>query len=515
MCLWPRRRFRSSLSVVKQSLLFVTLANLVATCQPADPSSASSDSSATSPETSETTETAGESSWGEQPAECGNGRVDPGEECDDGNLDETDECTTLCASPSCVDGLLSGKETSVDCGANCPYCECVEDDECPSGMCWGNMCTDPCGWLTEFGSLGVDAASAVARGSDGGLYVAGSASGLFRSSDAGEGSWLFLSKVADTGIVEWTVTQSESVGSAIAVDSEGDIYVGGRTERGTSSAENDALVNKYDATGELIWTAALASDSAEEVLGLATDTLGNVYAVGYTFGVLGGESGPADGGGFVAKFSSTGERQWVRVSPNQFARGVALGEDQNVYVATQEHGSVGSVSALLLNYNSDGELRWETTVSEAGLASHGVAVAVDPVLGAYLTGDARHENETVDAFVAAFDPAGSQRWIRRIEAWDVSGLAVDEDGRLYVTGSRRRDATSDSGTDSEVFVARYEGDGNLAGERSFGTNWADRPGGIAVGDDIYVVGHGRFDPITVDGVMDPPGDVFVARVCQP
>ena len=67
------------------------------------------------------------------------------ETCDDANADDSDACTTLCAAPTCADGIVSGSETDVDCGgASCPKCElaqtCVAPADCESGACDADKC---------------------------------------------------------------------------------------------------------------------------------------------------------------------------------------------------------------------------------------------------------------------------------------------------------------------------------------------------------------------------------------
>ena len=66
-------------------------------------------------------------------AVCGNGQIEPGESCDDANDYNTDSCTTLCAAPSCEDGITSGDEVDVDCGL----------DACGVGCDFGQACTNP------------------------------------------------------------------------------------------------------------------------------------------------------------------------------------------------------------------------------------------------------------------------------------------------------------------------------------------------------------------------------------
>ncbi|MCX4244875.1 fibrinogen-like YCDxxxxGGGW domain-containing protein [Paraliomyxa miuraensis] len=83
---------------------------------------------------------------GEGQPVCGNGQVEAGESCDDGNDDDTDACTSLCAAPSCDDGLQSGDETDVDCGGSCAACTgggCRTTSDCEAGVCIDGTCAHP------------------------------------------------------------------------------------------------------------------------------------------------------------------------------------------------------------------------------------------------------------------------------------------------------------------------------------------------------------------------------------
>jgi len=78
-------------------------------------------------------------------ASCGDGFIHAGvETCDDANPSDLDACTSLCAAPSCSDGLHSGMETDVDCGGGCPKCgldaACAQGSDCDSGVCDAGSC---------------------------------------------------------------------------------------------------------------------------------------------------------------------------------------------------------------------------------------------------------------------------------------------------------------------------------------------------------------------------------------
>ncbi|HFE45408.1 MAG TPA: hypothetical protein ENJ18_07920 [Nannocystis exedens] len=78
---------------------------------------------------------------------CGNGIVEGDEICDDGNIVDSDACTTLCAPPSCDDGIISGDEYGIDCGGSCRACalgdSCHSDEDCLTGSCSDNRCVYP------------------------------------------------------------------------------------------------------------------------------------------------------------------------------------------------------------------------------------------------------------------------------------------------------------------------------------------------------------------------------------
>lgn len=86
---------------------------------------------------------------------CGNSQIEPGEACDDGNDDNTDTCTTLCQPPSCDDGIVSGAEVDVDCGAEacgigCDFGQaCLSEEDCAFPRCGPATIPGPDGDLTS------------------------------------------------------------------------------------------------------------------------------------------------------------------------------------------------------------------------------------------------------------------------------------------------------------------------------------------------------------------------------
>ena len=82
----------------------------------------------------------------------------------------------------------------------------------------------------------------------------------------------------------------DDLASDLAVDSSGGILVIGNTE-GDLAAENlgsnDIFVSKFDASGALSWSKQLGSRGGDYGNGIAVDSFGNIYVGGATTGVLG------------------------------------------------------------------------------------------------------------------------------------------------------------------------------------------------------------------------------------
>jgi cysteine-rich repeat protein len=71
------------------------------------------------------------------PPECGNGRIEAGEQCDDGNAAEGDGCTGCVRDPYCGDGVLGAGEVCDDgnnlSGDGC-RADCLSNETCGNGV---------------------------------------------------------------------------------------------------------------------------------------------------------------------------------------------------------------------------------------------------------------------------------------------------------------------------------------------------------------------------------------------
>ena len=130
------------------------------------------------------------------------------------------------------------------------------------------------------------------------------------------------------------------------------------------------------------------------------------------------------------------------------AYGIATDNAGNAYVAGVTYGSVdgnvnaGSDDILLAKYDTSGNKLWTRQMGSSGIDA-ALAVAVDSAGNAYVTGytagslDGNISAGADDIFIAKYDPNGNKLWTRQLGtsrqdiAW---GVAVDNAGNAVVTG---------------------------------------------------------------------------------
>lgn len=129
-----------------------------------------------------------------------------------------------------------------------------------------------------------------------------------------------------------------------------------------------------------------------------------------------------------------------------------------------------------------------------------------------------------DIFVAKYDHSGNLIWLRSMGGYNTdspSGVAVDSDDNIYLTGTHFGTATFGSitlnNTDGypNAFVAKYTASGNVVWAQTIGnTDW-DQGGGIAVsGNKVYITGCYSISITLGSTLLSSAGgrDYFIARM---
>ncbi|MDQ2825537.1 MAG: SBBP repeat-containing protein [Actinomycetota bacterium] len=346
---------------------------------------------------------------------------------------------------------------------------------------------------------------------------------------------------------------SSDIGYSIAVDAAGNSYVVGTTAStdfpgasvlqaplspGASAPGTDAFVSKLSPDGSsVLWSTFLGAKGRTAGYAVAVGPGGSVYVAGVTESpdfptVQAGQStyggGPSDA--FVARLAPDGASlQWSTFlggTQTDRARGMAIDAAGNAYVT----GSTSSVNfpavnaeqsrvprpddidAFLTEIPADGGPFVYSTRLGGSNDDHGLAVAVDSVGAAYVTGDTLSAGfPTVralqpasggsasgvagsfpDAFVAKFTPAGSalvySTFLGGSDSDQGTAIAVDSSGAAYVTGITSSPdfpvvgpIQARKGGDSDAFVAKIDPAGAaLVYSTYLGGDGADDANGIAV-----------------------------------
>ncbi len=136
-------------------------------------------------------------------------------------------------------------------------------------------------WVKQLGSAGWHCLD-VAADSAGNVYMTG-----FTESSAGNWNYPSLVVKYDTsGTLQWSAqlgTAGYEYGHKVTVDGAGNVYIAGISNRdfaGNNAGYYDALVVKYDSSGNLQWCTQLGTASYDTCDDVAVDGAGNVYIAG-------------------------------------------------------------------------------------------------------------------------------------------------------------------------------------------------------------------------------------------
>ncbi len=387
-----------------------------------------------------------------------------------------------------------------------------------------------------------DFANGVVTDSSGNVYVTGGTKGGLDGNTSAGNTDLFVLKYNSSGTKQWTKQLGSSgrdSANAIAIDSSGNLYVAGMTFGGldwnTNSGANDLFVVKYNSSGTKQWTEQLGTPSSDAANAVATDSSGNVYVAGVTYGVL-GDQNKGNSDLFVVKYNSSGTKQWVEKQNGteqngtdmwDEARGVVTDSSGNVYVVGGTKGSklngvskAGMTEAFVIKYNSSGKRQW-TKLLGTWRKDFANAVAIDSSGNIYVAGvTERHldGNESAgndDLFVVKYNSKGKKQWTKQLGTKRndrATGVATDSSGNVYVTGYTYwgLDGNTYAGS-NDAFVIKYLDNGTKQWTKQFGTPSSDLADGVATDSsgNVYVVGYtfGDLDGNTNTGASD----IFVVK----
>lgn len=264
------------------------------------------------------------------------------------------------------------------------------------------------------------------------------------------------------------------------------------------------------------WTSQFGTAGFDAIYQLDVHA-GDVYGVGEAEGALPGQTWAGSCDVIVRKYRGRGDVKWTRqfgTSGCDFAEGAAAG-GEDFYVGGTVQGALpgqtfaGDFDAFVRKYDEDGNAHWTRQFGGASFdtaagatADGGTVYVVGQTFGA-LPG--QPPSSSFDAYVRKYDSSGNELWTRQFRgAGGASAMAIEVDlspDGVVVVGrvAGALPGQTHAGL-RDVFVRKYDADGNEVWTRQFGTSANDIAWGVDVqGGEIYVSGD-------VGGAL--PGETF-------
>ncbi|WBQ09669.1 SBBP repeat-containing protein [Hyphomonadaceae bacterium ML37] len=231
---------------------------------------------------------------------------------------------------------------------------------------------------------------------------------------------------------------------------DGGIYVVGHGASGVAGqalkGEQDLILQRFDTTGKLVWTRALGAAESASGASLAVDGQGNVIVAGSVTGALSGTNAVGGEDSLVVKFNADGVEQWAQRFGGQGddrALAVTVDDAGNAFVAGETRSGFGGmahqgmVDGYVRALDASGATLYTRSV-EAGAGVERVRAVAMAADGGLLTATEVDGRAVLAKFAPGDDGTGAPVW--RLDMGDldggrIAGLAVDEDGAIYLAGS--------------------------------------------------------------------------------
>jgi hypothetical protein len=252
------------------------------------------------------------------------------------------------------------------------------------------------------------------------------------------------------------------------------------------------------------WGVQLGSIARDFPRDVSADADGNSYIVGETDGAIGGTSaGKTDG--FVVKYNADGTLVWVQqlgTTANDYITGIDVGPDNTIAILGYTMGTMGTESfgnsdLFVCRMDGQGNKLWLQQIGSSKADSPN-RIVHDRQGNIYFTGKTTgilgEKNEgSTDVFVFKYDNQGNRLWVCQFgtsKSDEGMALTVNEAGETFVAGITYGGFDISALGDADAFLAKLDQDGKLAWVRQFGTNTTDNGRGVAldVSGNIYVGG---------------------------
>ncbi len=253
----------------------------------------------------------------------------------------------------------------------------------------------------------------------------------------------------------WTNTYDPTPGDdsywMAGSDANGNVFLLGRAthQETATGVVRRIYVAKVDDTGKESWTVELGEGNENHpTYGVAVDSQGNIYVTGRTSSAWPEHGIAGEGGsGILVKLDPSGGILWVHELSGANASVLSVAVDERDRVVLMAHVDGG---ALVRKLDEDGAPLWTTALSGgmAGVAHDMAGVTYDVAVDAWgriAVGGQSHAMLTEhalsggsDAFVAQLDSEGNVLWVRQFGGPyddEIHDVKIAPGGQIYALGT--------------------------------------------------------------------------------
>jgi len=286
-------------------------------------------------------------------------------------------------------------------------------------------------------------------------------------------SIMFISVGAQAGFVDefkeaWRIDGND-YGASTATDSISNLYIAGSKSGGGLFSTSDLTLTKYRANGNKIWTRHYGTPDDDQASSVTTDTAGNIYLTGKTYGSFDGHTNAGEYDVFVSKFDAQGKALWTQqfgTNSDNISRAITTDSEGNVYLtgvflqpeSSQDSDENPQDEAFISKLSPEGSILWThsfgTSAGDGGYSIttdiHSNVYIIGRTLGAF---EGLTNQGDFDIFITKFTAEGEQVWNRQIgspSADFANSIDTDSNGNIYLTGA----------INGNLFTARYDEQGN-------------------------------------------------------
>ncbi|MBD3247432.1 hypothetical protein GF378_02320, partial [Candidatus Pacearchaeota archaeon] len=288
---------------------------------------------------------------------------------------------------------------------------------------------------------------------------------------------------------------SNDYAEGLAIDSNDNIIAAGTTNSFGSS--EDFFIVKYNKYGKQIWNETIGGSGEERCYDVATDSDDNIIITGKTnsFGV------GVNDNLWIIKYDSSGNQIWNETFGGEdYERGEGIDVDSNNNIIvtgfTTSFGG-GGFYVWTVKCDSSGNQIWNKTLGGSG-SSSAYDVAVDSnddiIVGGY-----NHFSSSYDSWIIKYSSGGSYLWNETLGGSNTDrwyGVAVDSNDNIFAVGE-----SSSFSTAPNVWTAKYDSEGGYLWNKTVGkNNYASQGKGIIVDNEDNPIITGYWSYLSVDDV---------------